>query len=561
MRNTIPPPPQPVPSPHRRRSPRFALLALLGLAACIAVPALIAQFRGSDGALDGAAPTARAQAPAPDQRSPAAPFPKDASWLNSPEALEWDEELKGQVVVLDFWTYACINCMHMFPVLAEIEQKYKGQPVVVLGVHSNKFTNEGEAEHIRRAIERHHIEHPVIVDKGHAIWNGYGVQAWPTLLFADAAGRIVGGLSGEVDAATIAGIVDELLAEGKAAGILAAAPPAVLQTGDSPTSAGLAYPGKVLADPASNRLFIADSSNHRIIEAAPDGRVSRVFGTGAAGLKDGPAGAATFRNPQGMALDPRSNRLYVADTDNHAVRAIDLASGQVTTAAGTGRISNDRQGGGIGERQGLNSPWALALDGDRLYIAMAGLHQIWVLDLLNRQAKVLAGSGREEITDGMFGEAALAQPSGLALADGRLYFADSEVSGLRYLELDPRRVKTLIGTGLFDYGDRDGPLDQAQLQHPLGVAATESTVFVADSFNHKIKRVDLTAGTIRAIIGTGDSQIEAPGQPLTLFEPGGLSLAGDHLYIADTNHHRIIVHDLASSSSQVLALTGLPKRR
>ncbi|MCE5230283.1 redoxin domain-containing protein, partial [bacterium] len=309
--------------------------------------------------------------PAASARPHAPAFPKGFSWFNTDRPLAFDSDLKGRIVVMDFWTYCCINCMHMLPELAKVEEHYRGRPVVIIGVHSNKFANEGDAANVRAAILRYKIRHPVIVDEGHRIWDEYTVRAWPTLMFVDAEGRVVGRLEGENSADTIIRVIDGLLAEGEASGALAAGPPRLRPEQMVPSSSGLAFPGKVLADPAGNRLFIADSGHNRIIQASLEGKISAIYGSGEPGLADGPAASARFNNPQGMALDGAAGLLFVADTDNHALRQINLATGDVTTIAGTGMIGNDRRGGGIGTAQPLNSPWALALDKNTLYIAMA----------------------------------------------------------------------------------------------------------------------------------------------------------------------------------------------
>ena len=144
------------------------------------------------------AATASAQ-PAPSVRLPAAEvrpqapqFPKNFEWLNTDQPLALDGNLKGHVVVLDFWTYCCINCMHILPDLEYLEQKYADQPVMVIGVHSAKFETEREAENIRQAIQRYRIHHPVIVDQDFAVWNSFGASAWPTFAIIDSSGETAG---------------------------------------------------------------------------------------------------------------------------------------------------------------------------------------------------------------------------------------------------------------------------------------------------------------------------------------------------------------------------------
>lgn len=482
----------------------------------------------------------------PASRPRAPEFPKEFAWVNSDRNLLLREDLKGNVVVLDFWTYCCINCMHVLPDLEYLEQKYTGLPVVVVGVHSAKFDNESDARNIETACARYDIAHPVIVDEAHRIWSEYGVRAWPTLAVIDPEGRVVGMLSGEGNRAALDAIIYTLLEEGRTRGTLAVAPPAISRTGRVPAASGLAFPGKVLAEPSGKFVFISDSNHDRVIIADSSGQVLAVAGTGKKGARDGSFREAQFDNPQGLAFDSEKNLLFAADTDNHLIRRLDLTRGTVETITGTGEQVYDRVGGHAGTRQGLNSPWDLALAADTLYVAMAGMHQLWTLDLNTLVARAWVGSGHEDIRDGDGDRAALAQPSGLAIRGDWLYFADSEVSAVRKVNLRTREVKTLVGSGLFDFGDRDSRLARALLQHPLGVAIHGEDVLVADTYNHKIKRIRESEGTIATISGE-----------LSLYEPGGISVRGSTLYIADTNHDRVMEFDLASGEWREFTLRGL----
>jgi thiol-disulfide isomerase/thioredoxin/DNA-binding beta-propeller fold protein YncE len=491
----------------------------------------------------------------------------DFAWLNTDRPLTFARELKGQVVLLDFWTYCCINCMHVLPDLAYLEEKYQDEPFLVVGVHSAKFENEGHRQTVRAAIGRYEIHHPVIVDEGMSLWSEYAVRSWPTLVLVGADRRIVGVVAGEGNREALDKAIGEALTAGRAAGVLAQGPLQLEREGTVRPATGLAFPGKVLADPAGGRLFVADSNHSRIVVATiPDerghSRVVAVVGSGAVGQDDGPAERATFHHPQGIAL--MGDTLLVADTENHLVRAVDLDTWEVTTVAGTGAQGYDRAGGKMGRKQSLNSPWDLAVEGSTCYIAMAGSHQIWRLDLPMGLCRAFAGSGRENIVDGPAEAAALAQPSGLSLAGNDLYFADSEVSAVRRLDLAAERVETLVGRGLFDFGDVGGPLARAKLQHPLGVAAWKGSVFVADTYNHKIKWLDVEKGEIRTVAGTGKpgsgtpgADGRAPASSLALFEPGGLHVADDVLYVADTNNHRVVRLSLSDLKWSEVTIEGL----
>ena len=496
----------------------------------------------------------------PANRVAAQDFPKGFVWLNTDHPLSLEGDLKGQVVVLDFWTYCCINCIHNLATLEKVEEHYRDETVTIIGVHSNKFTNEGEAAHIREAILRYGIRHPVIVDQHGALWNAYDVRAWPTLVFIDAQGQIVGSLSGENPPQRLISIIDQILAEGRAQGVLAKGPLRLkrMKMPES-TVGGLAFPGKIVAGP-DGRLFIADSNHNRIVVVRPDGpestdaAVVQIIGSGQAGSRDGARDVAQFDNPQGIALDAAYDVLYVADTDNHLIRRVDLASGEVTTILGTGAQVYDARGGGKGTAQGLNSPWDLALDGDTLYIAMAGEHQIWRMDLKSSVARAWLGSSGEGIIDGGGERAELAQPSGLSIMGGDLYFMDSETSSLRRASLDGGKVETLIGKGLFVYGDVDGDFDQARLQHPLGVTNDGKEIYIADTYNHKIKVADPVVRRIETLAGTGESGAGEPGGVLQLNEPGGLAWTAGRLFVADTTNHRIVVLDPAGGGWSVLKI-------
>jgi thiol-disulfide isomerase/thioredoxin len=483
----------------------------------------------------------------PAHRLRAPEFPKSFAWVNTDRPLLIHEQLKGSVVVLDFWTYCCINCMHVIPDLEYLEGKYTGQPVVIVGVHSAKFTNESDRQNIETACARYRIAHPVIVDEDHKIWSEYGVRAWPTLAVIDPEGRIVGTLSGEGNRETLDAVISTLLAEGRERGTLAAEPPEFQHKGRVPAASGLSFPGKVLA--YGKYVFISDSDHDRIVIADSTGNTFAIAGSGEKGHDDGSFTKASFRNPQGLAFDNTADILYVADTDNHLIRKLNLTSKTVETVCGTGEQVYDRNGGANGTQQGLNSPWDLALVDGKLYIAMAGSHQIWIMNLQTGKAEAWTGSGTEDILDGTGTRAALAQPSGLTRSGDWLYFADSEVSAIRRANLKTHEVQTLIGTGLFDFGDRDGTLNHALLQHPLGVAAWRDDILVADTYNSKIKRIRLDKGEIAVVCG---GSIEPK-----LYEPGGLSVCGDTLYIADTNHDRIVQFNLTNGEWREFTLEGL----
>ncbi|HET6520203.1 MAG TPA: hypothetical protein VFG47_10370, partial [Geminicoccaceae bacterium] len=219
----------------------------------------------------------------------------------------------------------------------------------------------------------------------------------------------------------------------------------------------------------------------------------------------------------------------------------------VTTLAGTGRRGPALRGAMPAAGAALASPWDLELRGRRLFFANAGTHQLGELDLDALTVRPLAGTGGEDIRDGPAAEALLAQPSGLALdpSGGTLYFADSETSAVRAVSLSetPPRVTTLVGAGLFDFGHRNGPFEQARLQHPLGVAWHEGGLLVADSYNGEVRRLDLARREVRDLDG-GRFTCQDP-ICLPLGEPAGLAPAGpDRVLLVDTNNHRVLEYRL-----------------
>ena len=472
-------------------------------------------------------------------------------WLNTDKPISIND-LKGQVVLIDFWTYCCINCMHIFPDLHYLEQKYKGQPLVVIGVHSGKFDQEKDADHIRQAVLRHNITHPVAVDSEYKIWNAYGVNAWPTLILIGPDGNVIGEVSGEGHRDVLDRKIGELLADGKARGILAN-PLHFKSERESFKSGTLEFPGKVLADAAGKRLFISDTNHHRVLVSDLNGKVSQVIGAGTAGLKDGPFGEAQFRQPQGLALSADGKTLYIADTENHALRAADLQKHTVLTLAGNGSQAHAFPDDAPAKTTALSSPWDLTRVGSKLYIAMAGVHQIWVMDLDKQTITLFAGAGREGNRDGASSSAWFAQPSGLATDGSHLYVADSEASSIRSVDLaNNGNTRTIAGSGdLFGFGRRDGIGRQATFQHPLGVALSGNTLFVADTFNNLIRTIDTRTNQVSTWLGSGKSDTGTDTAP-NVYEPGGISVAGSTLYVADTNHHRIIAVDVATRKPTLL---------
>ena len=455
-------------------------------------------------------------------------------WLNVAAPITI-EQLRGKVVILDFWTYGCVNCMHVLRDLKTLEQRFP-EELVVVGIHSAKFANEKITDNLKRILVRYEIEHPVANDANLEIWRRYGAQAWPTRVIIDPAGNLVGTALGEGNLEGFISAIRTVIRVFDERGeINRARLPMQLERhrhDDQP----LLYPGKVLADERSNRLFISDSNHNRIVVSTLEGKLLEVIGSGLQGDNDGIFSQARFNRPQGLALDPPTSlgagggQLYVADTENNQVRVIDFDARAVHTVA-----TNSK----------LTSPWDLALRTGILIVAMAGTHQLWVIDLLSDQAYPYAGTGEEARRDGAINEAAFAQPSGLTVIGDTLYVADAESNAIRAVALPPiNEVTTTAGGDLFEFGDADGRGNSVRLQHPLGLASQHGRVLIADTYNHKIKLLDPSSGTVSTL---------ASG----FHEPGGLSAAGNTLYVADTNHHAIRTIDLASRKVSTLTIEGL----
>ncbi|MBO4205854.1 NHL domain-containing thioredoxin family protein [Micromonospora echinofusca] len=483
-----------------------------------------------------------------------APELKGRRWLNTGGRDLTLQDLRGRITVLDFWTFCCINCLHVLDELRPLEEKY-GDVLVVVGVHSPKFEHEKDPDALAAAVERYGVHHPVLDDPELRMWQQYAARAWPTLCVVDPEGYVVATMAGEGHAEGLSRLIDELIVTHEAKG--------TLHRGDGPyvppaePATTLRFPGKAVALDDGG-LLVSDSARHSIVELDADGEtVRRRIGTGDRGRTDGSAATARFSEPQGLCRLPAHTAevagydIVVADTVNHLLRGIRLATGEVVTVAGTGRqwrsTVDDHAHDALSVD--LSSPWDVAWYDNRVVVAMAGIHQLWWFDPIRRTAGMYAGTTVEALRDGPLAEAWMAQPSGLSVsADGsRLWIADSETSALRYVENGT--MGTAVGQGLFDFGHVDGPADGALLQHPLGVCALpDGSVLVADTYNGAVRRFDPTAGTVATVVDglaepsdvvlTADGGVvvvESAAHRLTRLAPGALSAAGVHV---DGPRHR-----------------------
>ena len=478
-------------------------------------------------------------------------FPDNLEWINTSEPLTL-EKLKGYVILLDFWTYCCINCIYVLNDLKYLEEKYKDDPVIVIGVHSAKFNNEKDKDNIRSATSRYEIKHPILIDNDLILWRGYRINAWPSFVVIGTDGNVIGRAAGEGKRDMLDSFISRALDKGKKDGTLIKKEYEIKP--DIFIESFLKFPGKITINPIKNHLYVSDSNHNRILqvqlEEENNGKVLNIVESGKKGFKDGFFDDAEFNLPQGIAY--QDNKLYVADTENHAIRLIDFKLNTVKTIAGTGKQGFIRRYNGNPLNVSLSSPWDLAIDMEFIYIAMAGTHQIWRFDLKENTIQDFAGSGRENLIDGESHNAALAQPSGLALdkEKHRFYFVDSEVSGLRYLDLESNLVETLIGKGLFVFGMKGGSFNQALLQHPIGLDVQTDKIYVADTYNHAVrianleinKLTDLIFRPRKGICKIGDKNCDV----LPLFEPNDVIYFKEKLYIADTNNHLIRAFDFKS---------------
>jgi thiol-disulfide isomerase/thioredoxin len=440
-------------------------------------------------------------------------------WLNTPGPLTL-ADLRGRFLLLDFWTFCCVNCLHVLDELRPLEERFR-DVLTVVGVHSPKFAHEAVHANVVAAVERYAVQHPVLDDPDLTTWKQYAVRAWPTLVLVDPEGYVVHVASGEGHAEGLGRLLEELVAEHDAKG--------TLRRGDSPyvppppATSELSFPGKAVRL-ADGRLLVTDSAHHSVVVLDGDTVVRRYGGTR----------GAPFAEPQGIC--EWNGTILVADTAQHRLLSLDLETGATAVVAGTGQVwrPGDATAGPATEVN-LSTPWDVAVWDGEVVIAMAGTHQLWAFD--GTSVRVLAGTTGEGLRDGDATLAYLAQPSGLAAGTDRLWFADSETSALRWYKSG--QVGTAVGTGLFDFGHRDGPAADALLQHPLGVTALpDGSVAVSDTYNGAVRRYDPATDTVSTLM-TG------------LSEPSDAVVDGAYLLVVESAAHRVTRLLLPTEALQV----------
>lgn len=507
---------------------------------------------------------------------PAPRLPDNLPWFNVERPLT-NEDLLGRVVVLEFFTSCSVNSLLTLPVLNEVRERLSDEQVLWIGVHTPKFDHEMDPEWVGETVRRLGIRHPVVADVDRKIWADYEIEAWPTIVVVGPDGMIYGAAAGEPDAGPMEQVVREVLEHYESARRTTPAPSPAKELPLRPEAAwagALAYPGKVYA--TAKGLFIADTAHNQIVacELLPDGTAqeARRFGSGEAGFCDGGAEHGQMYSPNGMSLDQDGVALWVADTGNHAIRRIDLVTGEIETVAGTGERGHEPPPAGLLQATSvhLRSPWDVIWDQERgfLTIAMAASHQLYLFEPKHAGLAILSGTGAQAREDGTAEEASFAQPSGLALLNDRLYVCDAETSCIRALDFGERTVTTVCGGDLFDFGDRDGQGDEVLLQHPVGLVADpdRNRLLIADTYNHKIKEL-LPDGSVRTLYGNGEAlrtRVEGPGPPPTslpgkagpdvamFYAPEGVDVRDGRLYVADTANHRIVGIDLATDECWVV---------
>lgn len=454
-------------------------------------------------------------------------------WLNTDRS--WSiKDFRGKIVLLDFWTFGCINCQHIVPDLKQLEEEY-ADSLVVIGIHSAKFDAEKQSETIKQAVLKFGVEHPVVNDADYKVWNQYGVRAWPTVVLIDPNGKVVGQHAGERVYETVQPYIDKM--EKEFADVLNREP-FNFQV-ELREASVLSFPSKFISDSEGN-IFLSDSGYNRILKLNQEGQVLEVIGSGSAGSNNGSYAEASFYEPHGLAL--HGNILYVADAKNNGIRQVNLDTKVVTTAAGTGELSYYFFEDSLGVGVNPNSPWDLLILDNDMYIANAGNHQILRMDLSTETVYRFAGSGREALTDGPLLEAAFNQPSGLASNGSVLYVADAEASAIRTINIKTGMVLTPLGKGLFDFGDVDGLVDDALLQHCLGVEVIDSNVYIADTYNGKIKVLDMEQHRVHTLTDG-------------LSEPNDVLFLNGQLWVTSTNSHQIFKVDLSTGDKEELTIT------
>ncbi len=523
----------------------FAVLPLyliLFFSQCKSRPVEISEFKEND----------------PEDTLQAIEFPGNSKWYNTSRFLALPD-LRGKIVILNFWSYSCINCIHVLQDLKKLEQKWNKE-LIVVSVFCAKNDAEKDTENIRQAILRNGITHPVYNDKDRLLWQKYGLDFWPTLVIVNPNGEILGKTSGEDVFNSFNQLIEEIIKGSYEKGEInqSLALPIQPEIFKEP-EAILSFPERLAINETEEILFISDTNHNRILKVdIPTEKIIDAIGNGNPGNSDGNYDTAEFNHPQGIHL--KNNVLFVADTGNHLIRKIHLTKKKIETLAGTGNRARTINLPGIGKNTELSSPVDLIEYNNQLYITMAGHHQIWRMNLDSQEIDGFAGSGQNNLFDGKLPVSSLSQPSGITRHFNKLYFSDSETSAIRSADIDEKgEVKTIAGKGLFEFGDVDGFYPRTRLQNPSGIIVHKGLLHIADTFNNKIKTLNPVTKQIKTLVGTGKAgAVDGDVKVASLFEPAGLVAFRNKIYIADRNNHLIRVFDLNSGHLSTLKIKMNP---
>lgn len=467
------------------------------------------------------------------------------TWFNVQKPLTLSDVF-GRILILDFWTFSCVNCLHILPSLRRIERAFEDD-VIILGIHSPNFPYEREVVNVLKAVQRYGIEHPVVHDPEFKLWDAYGAKVWPTLIMVSPQGQIFARQAGEPDGDKLLEAVGNAVRKYKAQGKLK--PGLIERHVPGKSAQNLRFPGKIklLRQDGQRRWAIADTGQHQVIIADDQGQILQRIGRGTAGNTDGDYAHAAFDNPHGITTG--DGVIYVGDLGSHLIRKIDLTKQQVTTIAGTNRRGLTLGRDTTAISAGLASVFDLELVENNLYFANTGTHQIGVIDLDTMELRALAGNGQKDLLDGKGRDAKLAQPSSLSFfaEQNRLYFADADNSAIRYVDFNQGgAVKTLVGRGMAESGRRNGPFAAAKLQHPMGVARCGDFLIIADSFNAALRKLDFVR---QATENFADDFKSTTADLFPLLDPEGIVWDGQNrLLVVDSNLHRILVYDLLAKT-------------
>jgi DNA-binding beta-propeller fold protein YncE len=453
-------------------------------------------------------------------------------WLNTDRSYSL-KDFRGKIVLLDFWTLGCINCQHIIPEIKRLQEKFSKE-LVVVGVHSAKFKSEKETQRIQSAISKFGIDHPVINDADYAVWKAYGVEAWPTLVLISPDGKIAFKAEGENVYNVFYPQIEKLAKDYK--DVIDARPFVFKQQESKASITLLKFPSKLIADENEN-IWLSDYGNNRVIKMDKAGKILETIGSGVQGFADGNFSTVTFNGPQGLAI--RNDSLWIADSKNNSIRLASLTTKQVTTIAGNGKMGYYFNSDKWNEPVLPNSPWDLLIDSSYLYIADAGNHQVLRMDLKDKKVYRFAGSGYEGIKDNDLKTSTFSQPSGLAKKVNEIYVADPEASAIRKIDLENRTVKTIIGKGLFKFGDEDGDAKNVLLQHCVGITEDNGNIYIADTYNGKIKVLNTKTNIVSTLVAG-------------LNEPNDVLIVGHELWITDTNNDQIIKFSLVSKVKETV---------